>query len=91
MKISSCRSKDHQQSKPLFVVLRKFQADAFAVRVRHIQLDQHKASKNLWLATDPKRQLILTRSGQASPNRPSVDYNLAEVLTKSFGRAALGS
>ncbi len=85
------KSAHHRQSKQVFAVICKFQTDAFPVRVRQVQFEQHKVPRSLSLATPPKRQRSIKQNGQVNLNRIGVDCNVASVLGKCLSGASLGS
>jgi hypothetical protein len=68
MRISFRRFNDARHSKPLFVMVSKFDADSFPVRVRHLQLAQAKGAKTSAAASSPERRGIPQRQWQGKMN-----------------------
>jgi hypothetical protein len=72
MKIRYRRSDDTRHSKPLFVVVSKFDTDSFPVRVRYLRLAQTKVSKPSSGAGSFERRGILQRQRQGKMNPADV-------------------
>ena len=68
MRISFQRFNGNRHSKPLFVMVSKFDTDSFPVRVRHLQLAQTGVSKTSSAASSLERRRIPQRRRQGKMN-----------------------
>ncbi len=85
MKIGYRSSNDTRHSRPLFVVVSKFDTDSFPVRVRHLQLGQTKALKTPSGVSSLERRGIPQRRRQRKLNPIDVVPKPPDVARRIAG------